>query len=202
MASCVVFNQEGPVKSDYRRFNIEGLTPGDDYAALAQAVRRRFVRLKAGEGKAPDILLIDGGKGQLGAVNAVLQELQLGGVLSLGVAKGEGRKPGLDKLFLSPQAPATILPADSPALHLIQQLRDEAHRFAISGHRQRRAKPRQHSVLEHIPGVGDKRRQALLKNLGGMQEVARAGVEDLARVPGISPALAKRIYDSLHEQDG
>jgi excinuclease ABC subunit C len=199
VASCVVFDVNGPVKSDYRRFNIEGLTPGDDYGAMRQALERRYRRLKEGDGKLPDLLLIDGGKGQLAQALAVLEELQLPGIRVVGVAKGEERKPGLEQLFLSATGAPTILPADSPALHLIQQIRDEAHRFAITAHRNRRARARTTSALESIPGIGDRRRQALLKNLGGLREVSRAGVEDLARVPGISRELARRIYDAFHE---
>lgn len=201
VASCVVFSLDGPVKSDYRRFNIENITPGDDYAAMTQALERRYRRMKEGEGKWPDLVLIDGGKGQLGRAEEVMTDLQVSGVSLIGVAKGPGRKPGLEQLFLSGQSGATILPADSPALHLIQQIRDEAHRFAITGHRQRRGKARRRSPLEDIAGVGEKRRQDLLKRLGGMQEVARAGVEDLASVPGISPLLAQRIYESFHDKD-
>ena len=201
VAACVVFDLEGPVKSDYRRFNIEGIEPGDDYAALRQAVERRYRRLKAGEGKLPDLLLIDGGKGQVSVVRDVLEELQIEGVPLVGVAKGRERRPGNEQLFLSGSRRPTILPADSAALHLIQQIRDEAHRFAITGHRLRRGKARRESVLEHIPGIGDQRRQRLLKNFGGLREVARAGVEDLARVPGISQELAQKIYDTFHEQE-
>ena len=201
VASCVVFSPEGPVKSDYRRFNIENITAGDDYAAMSQALTRRYRRMKEGEGKWPDLVLIDGGKGQLSQAETVMQDLQVGGVVLIGVAKGPGRKPGLEQLFLSGQKQATILPADSPALHLIQQVRDEAHRFAIAGHRQKRGKARRRSRLEEIPGIGEKRRQSLLKRLGGMQEVARAGVEDLASVPGISQDLARKIYDVFHSQD-
>ena len=205
VASCVVFTPEGPLKSDYRRFNIEGIAPGDDYAAMSQVLTRRYRRvrdaLEEGGGRYPDLLLIDGGKGQLGIAEKVLHELGIEGLRLVGVAKGEDRKPGKEQLFLSGQEAATILPADSPALHLIQQIRDEAHRFAITGHRQRRAKARTTSTLEEIPGVGDRRRQALLRHLGGLQEVARAGVDDLVRVPGISPALARRIYASFHEGD-
>jgi excinuclease ABC subunit C len=202
VASCVVFTQEGPLKSDYRRLNIEGITPGDDYAAMNQALTRRYRRVLEeadGRGKFPDLLLIDGGKGQLAAAEAALADLGVEGIQLVGVAKGEERRPGKEQLFLSGQEGATILPADSLALHLIQQIRDEAHRFAITGHRQRRARARTASVLEEIPGIGDRRRQALLKHLGGLQEVSRAGIEDLARVPGISPALARRIYATLHE---
>lgn len=203
VASCVVFNPEGPVKTDYRRFNIEGIVAGDDYAAMTQALTRRYKRLRddLGDvpGRFPDLLLIDGGKGQLRVAEGVLHDLGVEGVRLVGVAKGEDRKPGKERLFLSGQDAPTILPADSLALHLIQQIRDEAHRFAITGHRQRRAKARTDSVLEQIPGIGDRRRQALLRHLGGLQEVTRAGIEDLTRVPGISPALARRIYSTFHE---
>jgi excinuclease ABC subunit C len=202
VASCVVFDTGGPAKSDYRRFNIEGVTPGDDYAAMQQALTRRFRRLKEGEGKAPDILFIDGGTGQLRQAEQVLEEMQVAGVTLVGVAKGPTRKPGLEQLILSGQERPLILPADSIALHLIQQIRDEAHRFAITGHRQRRAKARRTSSLEGITGLGPKRRQQLLKQFGGLQEVARAGVEDLARVSGISRQLAQRIYDAFHTEEG
>ncbi len=198
VAACVVFDQAGPVKADYRRFNIEGVAPGDDYGAIRQALTRRYKRYAEGESRLPDLLLIDGGKGQLGVAEGVLDEMQVAGVRSLAVAKGVERKPGREQLFLSAHAAPTILAADSPALHLIQQIRDEAHRFAITGHRQRRGKARMTSTLEQIPGIGDRRRQALLKNLGGLQGVARAGVEDLAGVPGISMALAQRIYELFH----
>jgi len=201
VASCVVFDVEGPVKSDYRRFNIEGIGPGDDYGAIRQALGRRYRRVKEGEGKLPDLLLIDGGKGQVRAAAQVLEELQVEGVKLVGVAKGRTRQPGREQLFLSGSRLPTILPADSMALHLIQQVRDEAHRFAITGHRLRRGKARTESRLERIPGVGDRRRQTLLKNFGGLREIARAGVEDLSKVPGISRALAQRIYDVFHEQD-
>ncbi len=198
VASCVVFDQDGPRKSDYRRFNIEDITPGDDYAAMHQALTRRYTRLKKGEGKLPDILFIDGGKGQLSQAREVMTELQVTEVILVGVAKGEGRKPGLETLFLSGQDEPIILPADSPALHLIQQIRDEAHRFAITGHRQRRDKARGKSPLEGIAGVGAKRRRDLLNQFGGWQEVARAGVNDIAKVKGISLELAQRIYDAFH----
>ena len=198
VASCVVFDAEGPRKSDYRRFNIEGIEPGDDYAAMHQALMRRYTKVKKGEGKLPDLLLIDGGKGQLAQAKAVLGELQVDGVMIIGIAKGPERKPGLETLFLSGHPEPFILPADSPALHLIQQVRDEAHRFAITGHRARRAKKRTTSVLESVPGMGPKRRQQLLKQFGGLQEIARAGVEDIARVQGISKQLAQKIYDAFH----
>ena len=201
VASCVVFDANGPVKSDYRRFNIEGIEPGDDYGAMTQALTRRYRKVKEGEGKLPDLLLIDGGKGQLSAAEGVMQELQLAGVKLVAVAKGRERKPGKEQLFLSGSGRPTILPAASAALHLIQQVRDEAHRFAIAGHRLRRGKARTASSIERIPGIGGKRRQALLKNFGGLREVARAGVEDLARVPGISPQLAQKIYDAFHGEE-
>jgi excinuclease ABC subunit C len=210
VASCVVLDTTGPVKSDYRRFNIEDITPGDDYAAMRQALLRRYTRLKKGEGKLPDVLLIDGGKGQVSEAEAVLEELQISGVTLLGVSKGPARRPGEEQLILSStteegtllrEDTPRILPADSPALHLIQQIRDEAHRFAITGHRQRRAKARNTSVLEGIAGLGPKRRQILLKQFGGLQEVARAGVEDLASVPGISKQLAQRVYDVFHVEE-
>lgn len=203
VASCVVYTPDGPLTSEYRRFNIEGVAGGDDYAAMNQALSRRYrhVTEKSNEDdvRLPDLLLIDGGKGQLTASEAALNELGISGLCLVGVAKGEGRKPGLERLFLSGREGATILPPDSLALHLIQQIRDEAHRFAITGHRQRRSKARTASVLEDIQGIGEKRRQALLKRLGGLQEVARAGVQDLERVPGISPALARRIYALFHD---
>lgn len=199
VASCVVFDEAGPVKSDYRRFNIRDIEPGDDYAAMAQAVERRFMRLKKGEGKWPDLLLIDGGRGQLGSVMQVLAELQVDGLAVAAVAKGEGRKPGLETLFLSGRETPLILPPDSPALHLVQQVRDEAHRFAITGHRQQRGRARTTSVLERIAGLGPKRRRELLRQFGGLQEVARAGVDDLARVTGISRTLAERIHTAFHD---
>jgi excinuclease ABC subunit C len=199
VASCVVFDAEGPVKSDYRRFNIEGITPGDDYAAMRQALQRRYTRLKEGEGRLPDVLFIDGGKGQVRQALEVLEELQVQGVSVVGVAKGMDRKPGLETLVLSDSEHPTILPPGSSALHLIQQIRDEAHRFAITGHRQRRAKARTTSPLEQIPGMGPKRRQQLLKHFGGLRGVSRAGVAELSKVPGISRKLAQQIYDSFHE---
>lgn len=203
VASCVVFTPDGALKSDYRRFNIADIEPGDDYAAMRQALNRRFRHVLEDEKRStatlPDLLLIDGGKGQLSAAESVFADLGIEGVRLVGVAKGEARKPGMEKLFLSGQNQATILPADSLALHLIQQVRDEAHRFAITGHRQRRNRTRTTSVLEEIPGIGDQRRQALLKHLGGMQEVARAAVEDLARVPGISTSMARKIYATFHD---
>ena len=198
VASCVVFGQEGPLKSDYRRFNIRDIRAGDDYAAMEQAVTRHYTRLAKGEGSFPDLLLIDGGKGQVRAAIAVLDELQVKDVLVVGVAKGEGRKPGLEKLYIAGGDKMLDLPVDSPAQHLIQQVRDEAHRFAISGHRRQRARSRSTSPLEHIPGIGAKRRQQLLRQFGGIRELAKAGVEDLSRVKGISRVLAQQIYDVFH----
>jgi excinuclease ABC subunit C len=198
VASCVVFGIEGPLKSDYRRFNIKGIQPGDDYAAMEQALTRRYTRLQRGEGCLPDLLLIDGGRGQVAAASRALEELQVTGVQVVGVSKGPGRKPGLESLHLPGQRKVLHLAADSPALHLIQQIRDEAHRFAITGHRQRRARSRNTSPLERIPGIGPRRRQQLLQQLGGMKEVSRAGVEDLSRIKGINRTLAQQIYDAFH----
>ena len=198
VASCVVFGVEGPLKSDYRRFNIRDIQPGDDYAAMEQALLRRYTRLQKGEGRLPDLLLIDGGKGQVRAATRALEELQIIDVRIIGVAKGPGRKPGLETLHIYGEKEALTLSADSPALHLVQQIRDEAHRFAITGHRQRRAKSRRTSPLEQIPGVGPKRRQQLLQQLGGLREVARAGVDDLARIKGVNRKLAQQIYDAFH----
>ena len=198
VASCVVFNQAGALKSDYRRFNLNPKSAGDDYAAMAEALRRRYKRVKKGEVPMPDILFVDGGKGQLAEALTVLDELELDWLQVVAVAKGRSRRPGAEQLFLAGQTTPTILPADSPALHLIQQLRDEAHRFAITGHRQRRAKARRTSPLEEIPGLGPKRRRELLKQFGGLQGVRGAGIDDLVKVRGISRSLAEKIYSNLH----
>ncbi len=198
VASCVVFDRNGPRKSDYRRFNIEDVTAGDDYAAMRQALSRRFGRLSEGEGVTPDILLLDGGKGQLNLAREVLDELSLGNILLVGVAKGTTRKAGLETLFIETIDRTLDLPAASPALHLIQHVRDEAHRFAITGHRNRRDKARRSSALEDIDGIGPKRRRELLRFFGGLQGVKQASREELARVPGISAALADTIHRSLH----
>ena len=198
VASCVVFGPEGPSKQEYRRFNIEGVEPGDDYGALRQAVARRFRRIKAGESPLPDVLLIDGGTGQLAQAQAALAEEGIGPRLLVAVAKGSDRRAGQERLFLAGQDAPSILPPDSKALHLIQRIRDEAHRFAITGHRRARAKSRQASVLETIPGLGPSRRRNLLKHFGGLQGVVKAGVEDLAGVKGISRTLAETVYDHLH----
>jgi excinuclease ABC subunit C len=198
VASCVVFGVDGPLKSDYRRFNIQGIRPGDDYAAMEQALSRRYTRLMKGEGKLPDLLFIDGGKGQIAAASRVLEELQVSSVRIIGIAKGPRRKPGLETLHVPGLAGPVRLAPDSPALHLLQQIRDEAHRFAITGHRQRRARSRRTSSLEQIDGIGPKRRQQLLKQLGGLREVARAGLDDLLAVKGINRTLAQQIYDLFH----
>jgi excinuclease ABC subunit C len=200
VASCVVFGPEGPLKSDYRRYNIEGVTAGDDYAAMHQALSRRFSKLKDGEGKLPDVLLVDGGKGQLTMAREVLQELAVPELILLGVAKGVTRKPGFETLYLNDAAHEFTLPADSPALHLIQQIRDEAHRFAITGHRARRGKARRTSSLEEVSGVGPKRRRELLKHFGGLQELNRASIEEISKAPGISKKLAESIYAALHSE--
>lgn len=200
VASCVVFNREGPLKSDYRRFNIAGIAPGDDYAAMRQALTRRYTRLKEGEARLPDLLLLDGGRGQLTQAEEVLRELQVEGVMLVAIAKGPARRPGEEVLLVSGRESEFRLPPTSPALHLLQQVRDEAHRFAVTGHRQRRARARTTSVLEAIPGLGPKRRQSLLKHFGGLRGVSRAGIEDLARVPGISHTLAREIYETFHSE--
>ncbi|EIL91634.1 MULTISPECIES: excinuclease ABC subunit UvrC [Rhodanobacter] len=203
VASCVVFGPEGPEKSHYRRFNIAGITPGDDYAAMHQALTRRFRKVADGEGASPDVLLIDGGGGQVAQALDVLKELGVTGIEVVGVAKGPGRRAGEETLVLArieAGSPGRELHpgSSSPALHLVAAVRDEAHRFAISGHRKRREKARERSVLEDVPGVGARRRSALLKAFGGMQGVEGAGVEELMQVKGIDRGLAERIYASLH----
>jgi len=200
VASCVVFGTEGAIKADYRRFNIEGVPAGDDYAAMGQALERRYKRLQKGEGKLPDLLLIDGGKGQLRRAADVLNNLGVQGVTLVGVAKGVTRKPGMETLFLATDDKERILRTESPALHLIQQIRDEAHRFAITGHRARRDKARRESPLENIEGVGPKRRRELLRFFGGYSEVENASVADLMKVPGISRKVAETIYSTLHNE--
>ena len=202
VASCVVFNQAGPLKSDYRRFNLSPQNAGDDYGAMAEALRRRYKRVKKGEVPVPDVLFVDGGKGQLAEALTVLDELELPWIQVVAVAKGRSRRPGAEQLFLAGQNTPSILAPDSPALLLIQQIRDEAHRFAITGHRQQRAKKRKTSRLEEIPGLGPKRRRELLKQFGGLQGVQGAGVDDLVKVKGISRALATKIYDNLHPDSG
>lgn len=199
VASCVVFNREGPQKSEYRHYNIKGITPGDDYAAMKQALERRFDKITA-DAKIPDIVFIDGGLGQLRMAQEVVNRKFSGldnAPLLIGVAKGESRKPGLETLIFGDSEESFSLPDDSEALHLIQHIRDESHRFAITGHRNRRQKTRNTSTLESIPGVGPKRRKALLQYLGGLQEVKGASVSELAKVPGISPEMAQTIHDAL-----
>ena len=197
VASCVVFDQNGPVKSDYRRFNIDGITPGDDYAAMSEALRRRYTRIKEGEGLLPDILFVDGGKGQLHEAERILEELQIVGMTLIGVAKGPTRKAGLESLFVS-GGPEVNLSPDNPGLHLIQHIRDESHRFAITAHRGRRSKKRKTSSLEGINGIGPKRRRALLRHFGGAAQVQSASTEELQKVEGISKTLAEQIYATLH----
>jgi excinuclease ABC subunit C len=199
VASCVVFDAEGPLTTDYRKFNITNITPGDDYAAMEQAITRRYTRVKKEEGKIPDIIFIDGGQGQVGKAQKVLEELQLNEPVLIGVAKGPSRKAGLETLIIERDNEQIHLPHDSPALHLIQHIRDESHRFAITGHRQRRKKARNQSPLENIDGVGQKRRQNLLRHFGGLQGITSAGIEDLAKVNGINKNLAQKIYDTFHE---
>lgn len=198
VGSCVVFNIQGPVKSDYRRFNIKDVTAGDDFAAMQQVLLRRFKRLQAEAAPLPDILLIDGGKPQLTAALTALAELSIHSLLLIGVAKGVSRKPGFETLYLS-TGHTIHLPSDALALHLVQQIRDEAHRFAITGHRNRRDKKRVTSSLEAIPGIGAKRRRELLRYFGGIQAINHASLEELAKVPGISQSLAERIFNALHD---
>jgi excinuclease ABC subunit C len=200
VASCVVFDRNGPVRSEYRRYNINGITPGDDYAAMNQVLRRRYGKALE-EDKIPDVIFIDGGKGQLGQAKEVFSELDVPWdkhrPLLLGIAKGSDRKAGLETLFLQPEGEGFSLPPDSPALHLIQHIRDDSHNHAITGHRKKRAKVRNTSSLETIEGVGPKRRQTLLKYMGGLQPLMNASVEEIAKVPGISQALAEKIHNAL-----
>lgn len=198
VASCVVFGVEGPLKGDYRRFNISGIQPGDDYAAMYQALTRRYKRVRDGEIVKPDVLLIDGGKGQLAEAAKVLDELGVGGITLIGVAKGVDRRAGQEQLFLLDQDTPTILPPDSRALHLIQRVRDEAHRFAIAGHRRKRAKRHSQSILETIPGLGPVKRRELLKQFGGLQGILRAGIDDFIQIRGLGRELAQVIYEHLH----
>ena len=200
VASCVVFDENGAVKTDYRRFNIKDITPGDDYGAMKQVLDRRFSRLSNGEGKVPDILLIDGGKGQLSQAKGVLEKFSLPEISLLGIAKGISRRAGQETLYIDVEAGfrEVAISSESPALHLLQQIRDEAHRFAITGHRQRRAKARKQSTLEEIPGLGPKRRRGLLKHFGGQQEIRKASEAEIAKVTGISKKLAESIYAHLH----
>ena len=202
IASCVVMGPEGPVKNAYRRFNLRELTPGDDYAGMRQAVERHFTRVARGEFPLPDVLLIDGGPGQLAAALEALEAVGVAPPVTLGVAKGADRRPGQERLFLDGRDAPLILPAGSPALRLIQRVRDEAHRFAIAGHRKARDLARRESFLEEIPGLGPVRRRELLKAFGGLQGLRQASVEDLAKVRGISRNLAGRIYERMNPGPG
>ena len=198
VASCVVFGFEGPVKSRYRRYNLKGFEPGDDYAAMREVLNRRYRKLQKEEGHLPDLIVVDGGKGQLGIAMEVLAECGLNDIPLMGVAKGVSRRAGYEEWVL-PVAPHSLRPGpESPASHLVQQVRDEAHRFAITGHRGRRQKAAVHSVLEDIAGVGARRRRALLTHFGGIQGVRKAGIDELAGIPGINRQLAERIFKALH----
>jgi len=197
VASAVAFGPEGSINKDYRRYNIKEITGGDDYAAMTQALTRHYQKRKSEEAVLPDLILIDGGKGQLSAAVKAMEEVQLTDILLMGVSKGPARKPGEEQLWLVGEEESLRLPSDSPALHLIQQIRDEAHRFAIVGHRKQRAKHSKESILEDIPGVGPKKRQALLKHFGGLQGILEARVEALMEVPGISKQLAQSIHRKL-----
>jgi excinuclease ABC subunit C len=198
VASCVVYDRHAMQKSEYRRFNMRDLTPGDDYAAMRQTLTRRYERVTAGEGKVPDLILIDGGRGQVNAARAALVELGLNDVAVVGVAKGPERRAGLEQLVLEAEGQSLQLPPEHPGLHLIQSIRDEAHRFAIVGHRAKRGKTRTTSALTEIPGIGARRRQKLLAHFGGLQGVQAAAVDELAKVDGVSRALAEKIYRHLH----
>ena len=199
VASCVVYDRQQMQKSEYRRFNIRGITPGDDYAAMGQVLARRYERVTAEAGKVPDLILIDGGKGQVGVARGVLADLGLHQVCVVGVAKGPERKPGLEELIIESEARTLQLAPSHPGLHLIQAIRDEAHRFAIVGHRAKRGKKRTTSMLNEIPGIGAKRRQALIEHFGGLRGVQAAAIDDIAKVEGISRPLAERIYQHLHD---
>ena len=198
VGSCVVFDKGNLQNSEYRRYNITGITPGDDYAAMRDVLTRRYKKVAAGEGVRPDLVFIDGGKGQLGVAIEVMQEVGLEDILLIGIAKGEDRKPGLETMIFGDTGEMLNLPSDNMGLHLLQQIRDEAHRFAITGHRAKRAKARMHSTLEDIDGIGAKRRKALLTRFGGLDGVKNASMDELAQVEGISKSLAEKIYEQLH----
>ena len=198
VGACVVFDGNGPVKSRYRRYNLKGIEPGDDYAAMRQVLSRRYARIQAAEGMLPDLVLIDGGKGQLRQALDVLAELGLTGIPLVGIAKGRSRRPGEEEWITTAPERRLRPGPESPAAHLVQQIRDEAHRFAITGHRGRRQKVANRSTLERIPGIGPRRRRALLNHFGGLQGVNRAGIEELSSVPGISRVLAEEIFRALH----
>ena len=198
VASCVVFDRGDMQNSEYRRYNITGITPGDDYAAMRDVLTRRYKKVAAGEGVRPDLVFIDGGKGQLGVAMEVMAEVGLDDILLVGIAKGEERKPGLETMIFSDTGEMINLEKDNKGLHLLQQIRDESHRFAITGHRAKRAKARLHSSLEDIEGIGAKRRKALLTRFGGLDGVKSASIDEIANVEGISKALAEKIYGELH----
>ncbi|MDD2932611.1 MAG: excinuclease ABC subunit UvrC [Methylotenera sp.] len=198
VGSCVVFDRGDMQNSEYRRYNITGITPGDDYAAMRDVLTRRYKKVAAGEGARPDLVFIDGGKGQLGIAIEVMAEVGLDDILLVGIAKGEDRKPGLETMIFSDTGEMLNLEKDNKGLHLLQQIRDEAHRFAITGHRAKRAKARLHSSLEDIEGVGAKRRKALLTRFGGLDGVKNASIDEIANVEGISQGLAEKIYGALH----
>jgi excinuclease ABC subunit C len=198
VGSCVVFDKGDMQNGEYRRYNVTGITPGDDYAAMRDVLTRRYKKVAAGEGKRPDLVFIDGGKGQLGVAIEVMQEVGLEDILLVGIAKGEERRPGLETMIFSDTGEMLNLEKDNQGLHLLQQIRDEAHRFAITGHRAKRAKARITSSLEDIEGVGAKRRKALLTRFGGLDGVKGASIDELAKVEGISLALAEKIYEQFH----
>jgi excinuclease ABC subunit C len=198
VGACVVFDGNGPVKSSYRRYNLKGITPGDDYAAMNQVLSRRYGKIQAEDGVLPDLVIIDGGKGQLREAENVLAEFGLTGIPLLGIAKGRSRRAGHEEWILSSPASSYRPGPESRASHLVQQIRDEAHRFAITGHRGQRQKAATKSRLEKIPGIGARRRRALLNHFGGLQGVTRAGIEELSSVPGISRVLAEEIFRALH----
>ena len=199
VGSCVVFGKNGAIKEQYRKFNIENITKGDDYAAISQIIRRRYMRLIKENNVLPDLILIDGGKGQINVAKKELDELQLSHILILGIAKGPSRKAGMENLILSIDNEIIECDSASPALHLIQHIRDEAHRFAIMAHRQKRKKKRSRSILEEIEGIGNKRRQLLIRHFGGLQGVSKASINELAKVSGINKNLAKKIYETIHD---
>jgi excinuclease ABC subunit C len=198
VGSCVVFDKGDMQNSEYRRYNITGITPGDDYAAMRNVLTRRYKKVAAGDGVRPDLVFIDGGKGQLGVAIEVMQEVGLEDVLLVGIAKGEERKPGLETMIFSDTGEMLNLKQDNRGLHLLQQIRDESHRFAITGHRAKRAKVRITSSLEDVEGIGAKRRKALLTRFGGLDGVKGASIDELVQVEGISPALAEKIYGQFH----
>ncbi len=198
VGSCVVFDKGDMQNSEYRRYNVTGITPGDDYAAMRDVLMRRYKKVAAGEGVRPDLIFIDGGKGQLGVAVEVMSEVGLSDILLVGIAKGEERRPGLETMIFSDTGEMLNLEKDNKGLHLLQQIRDEAHRFAITGHRAKRAKARMHSSLEDIEGIGAKRRKALLTRFGGLEGVKSASIDEIAQVEGISQSLAEKIYGELH----